>query len=94
MAKWAIVMKRLIGWLLVGLALIGAMTYLALTDYHAKALPRSAQAEQGATVPMNYHGTVVYLTNGQATLLFLLQTGWIVTGIIGGLLTTANSKRG
>ena len=87
-------MKRLIGWILVGLALIGAMTYLALTDYYANALPRSAQAGQGATVPMNYHGTIVYLTNGQATLLFLLQTGWIVTAVIGGLLTTTKSKRG
>lgn len=43
---------------------------------------------------MNYHGTIVYLTNGQATLLFLLQTGWIVTAVIGGLLTTTKSKRG
>ena len=85
-------MRRLLGFLLVVISLSAGAEYFVLVSHYARSLPQSPRSESGAVIPMDDHGTRVFLTNPQQYVLWGLQLGGIITGAFGGLLIARGNR--
>lgn len=79
-------LRQLLGYLLIAAALGAGAEYFMLVDHYARILPRSPQPQSGQIIPLDDHGTRVFLNDSQQHTLWALQLGAVVTGALGGLL--------
>lgn len=77
--------RRVFGYALVITAFGAGLTYLVLVSHYARTLPGSTRPGSGEIIPMNVHGTVVFLTASQRSILWGLQLGAVILGALGGL---------
>lgn len=73
--------------MLFSLAILLAGTWLLLTNAYARESPRVPQPETDQVYRLNNHGTVVYLTKQQDSVLFYLPVLAMVCGVVGGILS-------
>ena len=78
--------KKLVAIFLIGLAGISVSYWLYLNSSYVNTFPRAPQASVGRIVPLNVHGTVVYLTEREDSRLTWLFVGSIVCAACGGAL--------
>lgn len=78
--------KKIVAGFLLGLALMLASYWLYLHSYYVSTFPKETQAAVGRIVPLNVHGTVVYLTEQEDSGLTWLFVAAMACGIGGGLL--------
>jgi hypothetical protein len=55
-----------------------------LYGYYGRTRPREPALDFGRTIPLNDHGTIVYLTEGENSLLTWTFFGQFAFGIVGG----------
>jgi hypothetical protein len=84
---------RLLGYMLLVVGLGAGITYFVLVDRYVRILPRSPRPESGAVIPMDVHGTRVFLTNPEERILWGLQLGGVVVGSLGGLLLKCGGRK-
>lgn len=70
--------------LVLGVTLMAYSFYLH--SYYANNYPRSPQVTTCRTVPLNVHGTVVYLTEQESSRLTWIFLGAMVCGLCGGAI--------
>ena len=86
--------RRLLGALLIAVALGGGLSYFAVVDHYARTSPRTPQPERGAVITMDDHGARVFLTASQWHVLWALQLGAVAVGAVGGLLVARRGRGG
>ncbi len=62
--------------------------------YYADTRPRVAQPAAGRVIPLNNHGTVVFLTKSENDTLWALQISAMAVGGCGGLLVLYAKRKG
>jgi hypothetical protein len=78
--------KKIIAVLLIVLGL-GCLIFRAgLIVYYSDALPRVPQSELGRIVPLNNHGTIVYLTELEQSVLTWMFFVGLALGLLGGIV--------
>ncbi len=78
--------KKFSGGLLIGVACFLGTFWLYLQSYYANEYPRTPNISIGRVVPLNVHGTVVYLTETEQSTLTWVFLGAMVCGVCGGAL--------
>ena len=68
------------------LALIQGVYWLYLERHYVSTYPKAPQVAVGRTVPLNVHGTVIYLTEQEDLALTRLWVGLSICSVCGGLL--------
>jgi hypothetical protein len=78
--------KKIIAGGLLGMAFVLAAFWLYLHSYYVNSFPKVPQIALGRIVPLNVHGTIVYLTERESSELTWLSVGAMACGICGGAL--------
>jgi hypothetical protein len=86
-------MKKLIGYMLLGIGLAAGLFDFYLYYYYSRTLPKFAHSDTEQVIPMNNHGVIVYITEFQSDLLWRLQLCAIVIGIVGALIIKSSGKK-
>ena len=71
---------------LIAAAIALATYWLFLHNFYANTLPRTPQVAVSRVVPLNVHGTIVYLTDEESSGLTWLFVGALAFGACGGAL--------
>ena len=79
-------MKKTLAKLLLIIAFGIGFYFVYLNSHYANVLPKQPEPNVGRIYVLNVHGTIVYLTAQENSLLTYLQFGALGCGICGGLL--------
>lgn len=82
--------RRILGYICCVLFFAGLALHLFLYSYYASTRPR--HQEPGRTIPLDDHGTVVYLTRQEDGLIWGLFDGALLIGALGGMFSLSASK--
>ena len=78
--------RKFVGWLLVGVGAGCGLTFLGLVAFYTQTQPRSPSPEIGQVIPMNDHGTVVFLSSFQNFWLTFLLIATPLVLVVAGLV--------
>jgi hypothetical protein len=82
--------RRILGYICGAIAYAGLFLHLFLYTYYATNRPR--YPEPGRTIPLNEHGTVVYLTGEENALVWWPFDSMFLFGGLGGIFFLSASK--
>ena len=75
---------------IIAVSCIGLLVYLSI--YYMHTMPATPHIETKRVIPLNIHGSIVYLTKGQDLLLILLFWGGGCAGMSAGILNLIFKK--
>jgi len=78
--------KKIVAGTLIGLTCVLMSYWLYLQGHYVNTYPKTPQVSVGSIVPLNVHGTIVYLTEREDSELSWVFIGAMACGICGGAL--------
>lgn len=86
-------MRRIFGRIIIIMGILMEFAAVYLVDYYTAVQPKSPQPGFGQVLPLNNHGTIVFLSERESGALWALRIGGLVLIACGGFLEASGLKR-
>jgi hypothetical protein len=84
--------RKLLGYAAIGFGAAMASAHLYLYNLYITGLPRLPQPATGNLIPLNHHGSLVFINSWQSATLIWLQFGAIVLALCGAIIVRYAGK--